>query len=172
MSHQPQLQTQPNSSSAKSDKIDSASDMKESLQKSSDSSDHSAKRTSDRTVDSAGSRDSTSSSSRRKSRSSNSRYQDAQLQIAHKNPKQVWPLIQIFCFFFCEKSLICLESKLITPNWGNTFLFRSYQQLPCLHLGPLRCFLSWHGALQGPSTHLERCFRNYRDTRTPSGVPR
>lgn len=87
MSHQPQLQTQPNSSSAKSDKIDSASDMKESLQKSSDSSDHSAKRTSDRTVDSAGSRDSTSSSSR-KSRSSNSRYQDAQLQITHKNPKQ------------------------------------------------------------------------------------
>ena len=37
------------------------------------------------------------------------------------------------------------------PHQGNTILFRS---------------------LQGPSTRLMRCFRNYRDTRTPSGVPR
>ena len=27
-------------------------------------------------------------------------------------------------------------------------------------------------ALQGPSTRLVRCFRNYRETRTLSGVPR
>ena len=29
----------------------------------------------------------------------------------------------IFLFPFCEKSLICLEGKSITPHWGNTILF-------------------------------------------------
>ena len=51
-------------------------------------------------------------------------------------------------------------------------LFRSSQQLPRLRLGPSKSSYSWHGALQGPSTCLMRCFRNYRDARTPSGVPR
>ena len=37
-------------------------------------------------------------------------------------------------------------------------------------LVPRRAFLSWHGALQGPSTCLVRRFRNCRDTRTLSGV--
>ena len=55
----------------------------------------------------------------------------------------------------------------MTPR-GNTILFRSSQQLPHLRLGPLKGFLSWHGALQGPSTRLVCCFRNY--TRTPSDV--
>ena len=32
---------------------------------------------------------------------------------------------------------------------GNTLLFRSFQQLPCLHLWPLKDFLNWQGALQG-----------------------
>ena len=58
------------------------------------------------------------------------------------------------------------------PRQGFTFLFCSSQQLPRLRLGPLKGFLSWHGTLQGPSTQLMRCFQNYRDTRTPSGVPR
>ena len=62
-----------------------------------------------------------------------------------------------FCFLFCEKSLICLEGKSMSPHRGNTILFRSSQQLPCLRLGPL--------------THLVRCFRNYGKTRTPSFVP-
>ena len=44
----------------------------------------------------------------------------------------------------------------MTPNRGKTILFRSSQQLPRLRLGP--------------STRLVRCIRNYRDTRTPSGV--
>ena len=84
---------------------------------------------------------------------------------------QVWPLTQFFSVsFFCEKSLICLEGKLMTPHQGNIILFRSSQQLPRLRLGPSNGFLSWHGALLGPSTRLVRCFRNYRDTRTPSGV--
>ena len=52
------------------------------------------------------------------------------------------------------------------------FLLRSFLQLPRLRLGPLKGFLSWHGALQGPSTRLVRCFRSYRDTRTLSGVQR
>ena len=60
----------------------------------------------------------------------------------------------------------------MTPHLGNTILFRSSQQLPRLRLGPSKGFLSWHGALLGPSTRLVHCFRNYRDTRTPSGVAR
>ena len=47
----------------------------------------------------------------------------------------------------------------MTPCRGDTIiLFRSSQQLPRLRLGPL--------------TRLVRCFRNYRDTRTQSGVAR
>ena len=61
---------------------------------------------------------------------------------------------QFFLFPFCKKSLIC---KSMTPHRGNTILLRSSQQLPRLPLEP--------------STRLVRCFRNYRDTRTPSGVP-
>ena len=45
----------------------------------------------------------------------------------------------------------------MTPHRGNTILFRSFMQLPRFRLGP--------------STRLVRCFQNYRDTRTPSGVP-
>ena len=32
-------------------------------------------------------------------------------------------------------------------------------------------FLSWHSVLQGQSTRLVHGYQNYRDTRTPSGVP-
>ena len=60
----------------------------------------------------------------------------------------------------------------MTPRWGNTILFRSSQQLPRHRLGPLKGFLSWHCALQGPSTRLVCCFRIYRETRKQSGVPR
>ena len=55
---------------------------------------------------------------------------------------QVWPITQFFLFPFCENSLICLEGKLMTPHRGNTFLFRSSQQLPRLRLGPSKGFLS------------------------------
>ena len=48
----------------------------------------------------------------------------------------------LFLCPFCEKSLICLEGKSMTPCRGNAFLFRSSQQLPCLRLGPLKGFLS------------------------------
>ena len=81
----------------------------------------------------------------------------------------VWPLTQIL-FPFGKKSSICLEGKSMTPHWENTMLFPSSQQLHCLHLGPLKGFLSRHGTLQGPSTRLVRCFWNYRDIRTPSQV--
>ena len=40
----------------------------------------------------------------------------------------------------------------MTPGRGNIFLFCFSQQLPRLHLGPLKGFLGWHGALQGPLT--------------------
>ena len=71
----------------------------------------------------------------------------------------------LFCFLFCG-------GQINDPSSGITFLFRSSQQLPRLPLGPSKGFLSWHGALLRPSTRLVRCFRNYRDTRTPSSVPR
>ena len=54
------------------------------------------------------------------------------------------------------------------PLVGET-LFSSFPRsnsLPRLCLGPLKGFLSWHGALQGPSTCLVLWFRNYRKTRT------
>ena len=65
-------------------------------------------------------------------------------------------------------SVFFLQKK---PCQGNTILFRSSQQLPCLLLRPLKGFLSWHGALQEPSTHLVHCFGNYRSvTRRSLGV--
>ena len=78
-----------------------------------------------------------------------------------------------FWFLFVKKSLICLEGKSMTTRWGK---YCSLSFLPATpsspsRLGPLKGFLSWHGALQGPSTRLVCCFRNYRDTRTLSGVP-
>ena len=66
--------------------------------------------------------------------------------------------LNFFLFALCENSLICLEGKSMSPHRGDTILFRSSQQLPRLRLGP--------------STRLVHCFRNYRDTRTQSGVPR
>ena len=50
--------------------------------------------------------------------------------------------LNVFLFPFCEKSLISLEGKSMTPHWGNTILFRSSQQLPGLRLGPSKGFLS------------------------------
>ena len=58
----------------------------------------------------------------------------------------------------------------MTLWWGNTFLFCSYKQLPRLRLGPLKGFLSWHGAVQGPWNCLVCCVQNYRESRTMSGV--
>ena len=87
-------------------------------------------------------------------------------------PTQVWPQTQFFSVSFLWKLIDLPGGQINDPSLGNTTLFRSSQQLPRLHPGPLKGFLSWHGALQGPSTRLVRCFRNYRDTKTPSGVPR
>ena len=85
---------------------------------------------------------------------------------------QVWSLTQFYSVSFLKKNpWFAWRGKSMTPHQGNTILFRSSQQLPCLCLGHSKGFLSWHGALLGPSTCLVRCFRNYRDTRTLSGVP-
>ena len=53
--------------------------------------------------------------------------------------RQVWPQTQFFLFPFCENSLICL---VCVPDRRNAFLYRAYQQLSCLCLGPLKGFLS------------------------------
>ena len=43
-------------------------------------------------------------------------------------------------FPFCKKSLICLEGNSMTSQRGNTIIFCSSQQLPCLCLGPSKGF--------------------------------
>ena len=76
-------------------------------------------------------------------------------------PQVVWPQKSEFSKF--ELFAWLLLRKLF-------FLLRSSLQLPRLRLGPLKGFLSWLGALQGPSTRLVRCFRNVRErgARTPA----
>ena len=54
-----------------------------------------------------------------------------------------------------------LGKSMTPPYQGNTFFFRSSQQLPILGLEPMKGFLSCHGTL--PCVH---CLHNYRDTRT------
>ena len=89
-------------------------------------------------------------------------------QLGH----QIWPLT-IFSVSFLWKIIDLRGGKINDPLVGEILvLCSSSQQLPRLRLGPLKGFLSWHGALLRPSTRLVRCFRNYRDTRTPSGVAR
>ena len=70
---------------------------------------------------------------------------------------QVWQLTQFFLFPFCK-----LSGKTMTPHWGKTFLFRSYQQLPRLCLKRLKGFFSWQDdlslALCASSRTTERPF--------------
>ena len=53
-----------------------------------------------------------------------------------------------------------IEGISMTPYQGNIILFRSSHQHPRLCIKPFKCFLSWHGALQGPSTCLVHCSKN------------
>ena len=77
---------------------------------------------------------------------------------------QVWPLPQFFLFPSCEKSLICLEGKSMTPHRGKTILFRSSQQLPLLRLGPSKGFLRCPSrTLDSPRALLPELQR-YKDT--------
>ena len=50
---------------------------------------------------------------------------------------QVWPINHFFSFSF-----FCPSAKSMTSCQGSTFFFRSYQQLPCLCIGPLMGFTS------------------------------
>ena len=81
-----------------------------------------------------------------------------------KGQHQVWPLTQFFLFPFFVKNLCFAWRANHWPLIGDT-LFSVFPPSNCL--GPLKGFSSWHGALQGPSTRLVRCFLNYIDTRTP-----
>ena len=60
----------------------------------------------------------------------------------------------------------------MTPPRGNTFLFRSFQQLPRLRLGPLKDFLNT-APFSGPGALLPELQR-YKDTvcRARRGGPR
>ena len=78
---------------------------------------------------------------------------------------QVWPLTQFFsCFLFVK--------TLNDPSSGKHY---SLPFLPATPLSPsqtLEGLFELTRALIGPSTRLVRCFRNYRDSRTLSGVLR
>ena len=85
---------------------------------------------------------------------------------------QVWPLTQFFfCFLFVKNHWFAWRANHWPLIGENTILCSSSQQLPRLCLGPeLTRRRSRALALLGLSTRLVRCFRNYRDTRTLSGV--
>ena len=77
------------------------------------------------------------------------------------------------CVGFKKKPLICLEGKSMTLHLGKTFLFRSFQQLLPLSHGHLKGFFElFLAALNKALNLLVRYFWNYRESRTPSGVPR
>ena len=50
----------------------------------------------------------------------------------------------------------CLKGKSIVSEWGGSNCFLSFLSA----LRPLKGFLSWHGALQGPSPRFVCCFQN------------
>ena len=60
-------------------------------------------------------------------------------------------------------------SLFVKDNWFDPLTLFSLVPPSNYLVLPLKRFLSWHRALQGPSTSPRaRCFRNYRDTRTLS----
>ena len=65
-----------------------------------------------------------------------------------------------------KKKLICLASKSMTPQWVTFFCSvpPSYSQVLW------RAFWADMMPFKGSQPRRMRCFRNYRDTRTPSGV--
>ena len=69
------------------------------------------------------------------------------------------------------KKIACWSANLCPIVREILFFFRSSQQLLHLRLIPLKGFLSWHSFRQRCSTCILNCFRNHRDTRTPSCVP-
>ena len=74
--------------------------------------------------------------------------------------------------FFCKKIIDLPGGQINDPASGKHC---SLPFLPATHSSssrPLLPELQIQGHHQEPSTRLVRCFRNYRDTRTPLGVPR
>ena len=76
-------------------------------------------------------------------------------RILWSGQPKVWPLTQFFpVSFFVKNHWFHWRGKSrMTPHRGNTFLFRSSQQLSRLRLQ--KGNLSWDGPLQGPSTWLD-----------------
>ena len=76
---------------------------------------------------------------------------------------QVWPPTQFFLLPFLVKYHWYAWKAIQWPLFAET-LFSAVPPSNSLVsvLVPRRAFLSWHGALQGPSTCLVRCFRNHK----------
>ena len=70
-----------------------------------------------------------------------------------RRPRQPTP-----CEAWCTPSLV--TDSFFQFAFCHAILFCSSQQLPHLHLGPLKGFLSWHGAFNGPSTRRVCYFQN------------
>ena len=71
------------------------------------------------------------------------------------SPGQVWPSAQFFWVFIVKNSLIFLKGKSKIPFREKYWPLLFSKKLSGLSLGPLKGFLSWHGAVQGP---LTSCF--------------
>ena len=70
-----------------------------------------------------------------------------------------------------KKSLICSPGKSMTPCRYSLLFLPATRSSPSQTLEGVFEELTRRTSIR-PLTHLVRCFRNYRDTRTPSGVPR
>ena len=82
-----------------------------------------------------------------------------------RGASQVWPRTQFFfCFLFVKNHQFAWKA-----NWWSRVGERLLSSVPPSNfvsvLDPWRAFISWHGALQGPSTRLVLGFQNYWETR-------
>ena len=75
--------------------------------------------------------------------------QQQQQRVHHYQPDQDAVIasrsghkLNFFLFPFCKKIIDLPGGQINDPSSGNTILCSSYQQLPCLRLGPLKGFLS------------------------------
>ena len=68
---------------------------------------------------------------------------------------QVWHPPHFFCLLFLTKHPFALRLNHWPLTWEDKASFSSSQQFPCRGLWPLKGFLNWHSALQGPTARSQ-----------------
>ena len=81
---------------------------------------------------------------------------------------QVCLLTQLLYVYFLYEIIDLSGGQMYDPLVGETLFY--FVPLSNSFVSVSEGFLSWHSALQEPPSRLMRCFWNYRETRTPSGV--